>query len=148
MAYEIPDFYVGIFPADIDMSGTVQDGQPTDSVFQYSVVVVRQAQNTEGYGFGGAAIAPAPSAGVPALGVLQNNPQLGEAGSVMSEGVSKAQCNATVAIGDLLMAGAALSSGAIPLIPATSGHYAIAQALETGAAGVLITVYLRNFGKV
>jgi len=148
MAYEIPDFYVGIFPADVDMSGTVQDGVPTDSVFQYSAVVVRVAVNTQGAGFGGAAIAPAPSAGVPALGILQTNPQLGEAGNVMTEGVSKAQAGGNFVIGDLLMAGTPAVSGAVPLVKATSGNYAIAQALETGSAGVLATVYLRNFGKV
>lgn len=148
MAYEIPDFYVGIFPADIDMSGTVQDGQPTDSVFQFSAVVVRVAVNTQGAGFGGAAVAPAPSAGVPALGLVQNNPQLGEAANVMTEGVSKAQAGGNFVIGDLLMAAAPNANGASQLIKATSGNYAIAQALETGSAGVISAVYLRNFGKV
>lgn len=147
MSYEIPDFYVGVFPADVDMSGDVQDGTPTDSVFQYSAVVVRTAVNTSGYGQGGAAVAPAPSAGVPILGLVQMNPQLGEAAQVLCEGVSKAQCNANVSIGQLLMAGTPLSSGAVPLVPATSGNYAIAQALESGVAGVIIAVYLRNFGK-
>ena len=147
MSYEIPDFYVGVFPADVDMSGTVQDGTPTDSVFQFSAVVVRAAANTEGMGFGGAAVAPAPSAGVPILGILQQNPQLGEAAEVLCEGVSKCQVNASVTIGALLMAGTPLSSGAVPLVPATSGNYAVGQALEAGSAGAIVAVYLRNFGK-
>lgn len=147
MSYEIPGFYVGVFPADVDMSGDVQDGTPTDSVFQYSAVVVRQAVNTSGTGFGGAAVAPAPSAGVPMLGILQMNPQLGEAAQVMGEGVSKAQVNASISIGQILMVGTPLSSGAAPLVVATSGNYGVAQALESGSAGTIIAVYLRNYGK-
>lgn len=147
MSYEIPDFYVGILPADLDMSGTVQDGIPTDGVFQYSAVVVRAAVNTTGEGNGGAAIAPAPSAGVPMLGLIQHNPQLGEAAQVMSEGVSKAQINGTVDIQDILMVGAPLASGATPLVKATAGNYGVAQALESGVAGTIIAVYIRNFGK-
>lgn len=147
MSYEIPDFYVGIFPADLDMSGDVQDSLPTDTVFQYTAVVVRAAQNTSGYGAGGGAIAPAPSAGVPMLGIVQHNPQLGEAAQVLCEGVSKCQINATITVGELLMVGTPVSSGACPLVPATSGNYAVAQALESGAAGDIIAVYIRNFGK-
>lgn len=147
MSYEIPDFYVGVLPADLDMSGTVQQGTPTDSVFQYSAVVVRAAVNTTGYGVGGAAVAPAPSAGVPALGIIQHNPQLGEAAEVLTEGVSKAQVNGTVAINDSLMVGAALASGATPLVKATSGNYIVAVALESGTAGAIIAVYLKSLGK-
>ena len=147
MSYELPNFDLGIFPADVDMSGDVQDSVPTDSVFQYSAVVIRAAVNTPGYGVGGAAVAPAPSAGVPALGILQMNPQLGEAAQVMTDGVSKCQVNANVSIGQILMAGTPLGSGAVPLVPATSGNYGIGMALETGSAGAIVAVLLRNFGK-
>jgi hypothetical protein len=147
MSYEIPNFGIGIFPADVDMSGDVQDGTPTDSVFQFSAVVVRAAQHTQGYGAGAAAVAPAPSAGVPILGLLQQNPQLGEAANVAQCGVSKAQCGATVSIGQILMAGTPLASGAVPLVPATSGNYGVAQALESGVSGVIIAVLLQNYGK-
>lgn len=143
MSYEIPDFYVGVLPANVDMSDN-----GIDSLFQYSVVDVTVATATQGYGVGGAAIAPAPSAGVPALGIIQHNPQLGEACQVMSEGVSKAQVGANVAIGQLLMAAAPNGSGVSLLIPATSTNYAIARALETGSSGAIVAVYLRNFGKV
>jgi len=147
MSYEIPDFYVGVLPSDVDMSGDVQDVFPTDSVFQYSAVVAIAAAHTEGMGAGGAAVAPAPSAGVPMLGLVQHNPQLGEAAQVLVQGVSKAQVNASVSIGQLLMVGTPLSSGAAPLVPATSGNYAVAMALESGAAGDIVAVLLRNFGK-
>lgn len=143
MSYEIPDFYVGILPANVDMSDN-----GIDSLFQYSVVDVVVATATSGYGFGGAAIGPAPSAGVPALGIIQHNPQLGEAAQVMTEGVSKAQLGGNVAIGQLLMAAAPNGSGVSLLVVATSGNYAIARALESGSAGSVAAVYLRNFGKV
>lgn len=148
MAWEMPDFTVGVFPADLDMSGTVQLGTPTDSVFQFTAVVVRAAVNTTGYGVGGAAVAPAPSAGVPMLGLLQQNPQLGEAAEVVTEGVSKALLGGNVAIGQLLAVQAANANGATVLAVATSGQYAVAQALESGSLGSIAAVYIRNFGKV
>lgn len=148
MSYEIPDFYVGIFPADIDMSGTSNSfpgGNP--AIFQYTAVDIRVAQNTSGYGAGNVAIAPPPSAGVPVLGLVQNNPQLGEAAQVMSEGVSKALIGGNVFVNSQLMAAAPNGSGACPLIVATSGNYIIAKALESGVSGDIIAVYLRNQGK-
>jgi hypothetical protein len=147
MSYEIPDFQVGIFPADIDMSGRVQTGSPSDAVFQYSAVVLHQATAVSGYGFGGAAVIPAAAAGVAMLGILQQNPQLGEAAEVMSKGISKCQVNATVAIGQILMVGAPLGSGAAPLVPATSGNFGVGYALENGVAGSIIAVLLGNYGK-
>lgn len=148
MSFEIPDFYVGIFPADQDMSGdTVSPFQPNDAIFQYSAVDVRVAQNTAGFGAGNAAIAALPSAGVPFLGIVQANPQLGEAAQVLTEGVSKALIGGPVAVGDLLMGAAANANGACPLVLATTGNYAMAKALESGASGDIIAVYLRCFGK-
>jgi hypothetical protein len=45
------------------------------------------------------------------------------------------------------MAGALNGSGASPLVVATSGNYIIAKALESGVAGDIIAVYIRNMGK-
>lgn len=148
MSYEIPDFYVGVLPADTDMSGdTVSPNTPQDAIFQYTAVDVRAAQNTSGYGAGGAAVAPPPSAGAPILGILQHNPALGEAAQVLTTGVSKALLGGTVAINDILMNAAANVNGACPLVKATSGNYGVAKALESGTSGAVIAVYLRNMGK-
>lgn len=147
MSWEQPEMNLGVFPADLDMSGTVQDGVPTDSVFQFSVVQIKAAANTAGYGFGGAAVAPPAAAGGADIGILQNNPQLGEAAEVMVAGVSKAQIGANVTIGQILMAAAPNGQGVSQLIPATNGNYGIAMALETGSAGAIAAVLLRNFGK-
>jgi hypothetical protein len=148
MSYEIPDFYVGILPADVDMSGdTVSPFTPNDLIFQFTAVQVRAALNTPGFGVGGAAVAPPPSSSVPILGILQNNPQLGEAAQVLTEGVSKALLSGTVSINNILMADAPNGNGACPLKLATTGNYGVAQALENGVAGSIIAVYLRSFGK-
>jgi hypothetical protein len=132
MAYEIPNFYVGIFPANIDMSS-----------LQYRAVCVVTANSVSGTGVGGAGIDLPSAASVPILGVVQINPQQGEAGTVMVQGISMAQASGAFNIGDLLMSD---SSG--KLLLATSGNYAVAMAMEKAAIGDITSVLLKNFGKV
>ena len=134
MSYEIPNFFVGVFPADIDMS--------TESTYQYSGVCVYTAVSTQGAGVGGAALIPPSGASSPIIGVLQNNPQQGEAGTVMVQGVTKAIAAAAFNIGDLLMVN---TSG--QFLKATSTNYAVAQALETAATGDITTILLIRNGK-
>ena len=134
MAYEIPDFYVGVFPSDIDMS--------TESSYQFTGVGVYTAVSTTGTGVGGAALIPMASTSSPMLGVLQNNPQQGEAGQVMVQGVTKAQAGGTFHIGNLLM-----TNSAGQMVLATSTNFAVAQALETAASGDITTVLLIRNGK-
>src|SRR5258708_18839 len=119
MAYEIPNFYVGVLPADVDMS--------LESSWQFSGVCVGPAQNVIGTGTGGAALVSPSTVSTPILGVLQNNPIAGEAGQVMEHGVSKAILGATVTIGAILKV---TTAGAF--VPATTGTYGVAQALESG----------------
>src|SRR4051812_49179898 len=95
MAYEIPSFYVGVFVADIDMS--------VEATYQYAGVCVYTAVSTQGTGFGPAALIPPSGTSVPIIGVLQNNPQQGEAGNVMVQGVTKAQAGGSFNVGALLM---------------------------------------------
>lgn len=141
MAYEIPDFYVGVFPSDIDMSAEVGSG-PNFS-YQYTGIGVYTAISTTGTGVGGAALIPLATASGPMIGVLQNNPQQGEAGQVMVLGVTKAQAGGTFHIGDLLM-----TTSAGTFIKATSTNYQVAQALETAASGDITTILLLRNGKL
>jgi hypothetical protein len=134
MAYEIPSFYVGVFPADIDMS--------SEASFQYTGVCVYTAVSQQGTGFGGAALINPGGTSSPIIGVLQNNPQPGEAGQVMVQGVTKAQAGGAFQIGNLLMV-----NSAGQFVVATSGNYAVAQALETAASGDVTTVLLIRNGK-
>lgn len=132
-AYEIPDFYVGVLEANIDMS--------VESTYQFTGV---DAGLASGAGLTGvAALTPPISAGASILGVLQNNPQLAEAGNVMCLGVSKVLAAGVYNIGDLL---AVNSAGAF--LKATSGQYAVAKALQLGVSGAVVSVYLSNYGKI
>ena len=131
MAYQIEDFNVGVLPANVDLTGS-----------QFLAVEVIPATATVGTGTGGAALG-FPSAGGVILGILQNNPQVGEAGEVAVSGVSKAVAGAgSITIGALLMAAA---NG--KLIPATAGNVAVAQALESASSGDVFAVLVKNFGK-
>lgn len=134
MAYEIPNFTVGVLPADVDMSN--------EASFQYAGVCVYTAVSTVGTGVGGAAICPPSAASTPIIGILQNNPQQAEAGTVLIQGVSKALAVAAFNIGDLLMVD---SNG--KFLKATAGNYAVAQALEKAASGDVTTVLLVRNGK-
>lgn len=140
MAYEIPDFYVGVLPADIDMSA--QSNPSEDPQYQFTGVCVWTAVSCQGAGVGGAAIIPPGSTSTPIIGILQNNPQLGEAGSVLVQGVSKCLSAFTGSIGQLV---AVNSAGA--LVAATTGTYAIGQLLESCVSGDITTVLLIRNGK-
>lgn len=134
MAYEIPNFFLGVLPADIDMS--------TEATYQYTGVCVYTAQNVTGAGVGGAALCPPSSTSTPIIGVLQNNPQLNEAGTVMVQGVTKAVAGAGFPIGTLLEV-----NSAGKFLTATSGQYAVAQALENASTNDITTVLLIRNGK-
>jgi len=132
MAFEIPGFSFSL-PANIDMS--------SEAAYQFTPVAVVPATGT---GINTPqAIAPVAATGDPAIGVLQNNPQLAEAGTVMVGGISKILLGGTVTIGQLLMA---TPSGGFQV--ATSGKYAVAQALEAGSSGQIITGLLLHNGKI
>ena len=136
MAYEIPSFFFGVLPADADLSAAGSGENPS---FMFTAVGVGAAVNTLGYGVGGAAL-QVPSASVgPVIGLLQNNPQLGEAGIVMVAGVSKAQALCTWSIGNLLSADS--TTGKLQV--ASSGQYIVAQALENAVAGDISSVLLK-----
>lgn len=133
-AFEIPNFLVGIWPANIDMSA--------EATYQYTVVDLFAAAGGVS-GYAGAALNLA-SSGYPALGILQNNPQLNEAGTVLIQGISKAKAGTGGwAVGQLLM-----SDGSGNLIPATSTNHAIAKALMTANSGDVGSVLVKSYGKI
>lgn len=133
MGYQAPVFDFS-YPANVDMS--------SEASFQFTAVkLIAASGGVSGAGVGGAALAH-PSAGGAILGILQNNPFIGEAGEVEIHGISQAKLSGVTAIGQILMVDA---NGLF--LPATAGNYGVAMALETGAVGDISTVLLMNFGK-
>lgn len=138
MAYEIPGFYLGVLPANTDLSD--------DDKYQYTAVKLVAA--SAGVGPAAAAITPITASGDgSAIGILQNNPIQNEAAGVMIGGVSKAKLGAVVAVGEKLQA-VPNADGAGVFIPTASGKYAQAQALEAGVYGDIISVLLLQQGRV
>lgn len=130
-AFEIPSFYVGVLEANVDMS--------VESTWQYTGVAVGAAS---GAGLLGPAALIAPvSSGAAILGVLQNNPQLAEAGAVMCLGVSKVVCGGTFSIGAKLTVNA---SG--QFVVAATGNWICGIALRAGASGTISSAYLTSMG--
>lgn len=130
MAYEQPGFRIGFLAADVDMS--------TKATWQFAPVWLGPAANIVGHGSGGAALVAKGSLTGPPLGILQNNPVVGEAGLVVVSGVSKYLAGGTIAIGDPL----GWNSGGTALIKALSTFYAIGSALESAVTGDISTLLL------
>lgn len=138
-AWEQPGFSLGQFEANVDLSAESPAGSPT---YQFCGVALVAA--TGAGCVGPFALALPASAGEAILGLLQNNPQIAEAGEVVTFGVSKAQAGAAVStIGTILAVG---TNG--QLNPATTGQFGVAMALQTAAgAGTIFSVYVDNYGK-
>lgn len=122
MAYEIPGFsFTLVAAADLSTS-------------QYCFV------NADTTAAGSKAALPA--AGGRAVGVLQNKPVAGAAGTIVATGISKVLVGAGgVTAGDNVKVTAA---GAVIL--ANAGSYAVGIALATGAAGTYVPVLLTPTG--
>jgi hypothetical protein len=132
VAYEQPEMLFGVLEANVDMS--------VESTWQYTGV---DAAAATGSGLTGPAALVAPaSAGAAILGVLQNNPQLAEAGTVMCLGVSKILCGGTFSIGQILAVNAAGK-----FVVATSGQFGVAKALEAGVSGIIACALIGSYGK-
>jgi hypothetical protein len=135
MAYEIPLFKLGIFPADVDLS--------LESADQFAAVKIAPAANTQGAGNGVGSALSLPTAGGKILGILQNNPIVGEAGEVTVHGVSKVKAGGSFVAGDFLM-----TDGTGKLVLATTGNRAVAQALEAGVSGAISSALIQDYGIV
>ncbi len=128
MAYEIPNFFVGVLPAEVDLS--------TKQFCAVDAVTASAVTGTDG-----ASVNLPSGSGDPTLGILQNNPIAGEAAAVMCEGVSKALIQGSVSVGNQLMS---VPSGKLAV--ATSGKNVVAKALEAGVDGNIVSVLLMHNG--
>lgn len=133
MAYEQPDFLIGCFKADTDMSSVAAN--------QYTGVKLANSANTSGTGMGKAAIVKA-GAGDQIIGVLQNNPIQGEAATICNTGISMIKVSSAGSVGDLMATDA---NGFFT--KAGSGATAIGIALEDYTAGATTSMLLGQYGK-
>lgn len=132
VGYEQPSMLFGVLEANVDMS--------VESTWQYTGVDVGSATGT-GLTGPAALVAPA-SSGASILGVLQNNPQLAEAGTVMIHGISKIQAGGSFNIGAILAVNA---SGLF--VVAASTNFGVAKALEAGSNGIIVCALIYGYGK-
>jgi hypothetical protein len=130
-AVELPNFSIPWLEANINMS--------TEATYQFTGVAIIAASAS---GLVGPAAIGSPAAGAQIVGVLQNNPQIGEAAEVLQQGVSKGLLSNTVSIGQILAVDTAGN-----FLPATSGQYGVAMAMQAGVATDIITLLISNFGK-
>lgn len=133
--YEVPGFAIGFLPADTDMSSQV--GSVNGA--QFNPVWIGTSANS--FAYFGAALQAIGSHTDPPIGILQTNPYQGEAGNVMTDGVSKCWANGTWAIGDPI----GWDAGG-KLIKAVSGKFAIGTALMAGVQGQMSAIKL-NAGR-
>lgn len=128
MAIDAPGAFSFSFVADVDFSNITR--------YQYTAVSLASAQNAGGEGQGNTAMVPA-TADTNFVGVLQTDPKVGEAGTVMFRGVTRAQCGAPWAVGDALGIDA---NGRF--VPAGSGK-AVGIGIESAVVGDISSVLLR-----
>lgn len=141
-AWEIPGFSFSL-QANIDMSQNEAVYGANEPIYQYTGV-----QAVAGTGVGVSevqACAPVSATGNAIVGILQNNPMLAEAATIVNTGISKALLQGAVSIGGLLMA--TIAGTEFGFVVATSGKFAVAMALDNGVAGDIIPVLLGNWGK-
>ena len=133
MAYEIPNLRVGLYPADIDMSAV--------TTYQYTAVWLGAAANGKGTGKGLASLQTKGSKITGPIGVLQNNPLQGEAGELITSGITKARAGGTFTVGDNLT----VNSSGLFVIAAT-GNLIVGKALESAVSGEVCAVLLGGLG--
>jgi len=84
------------------------------------------------------------STGAPVFGVLQNKPKLGQAASIMVDGISKMVAPAsTLSAGDLVAVGANGQPA-----PLAAGNYAVGRVVRgsSGGAGRILSVSIEPIG--
>jgi len=138
-AFELPNMMAGFWPANVDLSAESTPGQPT---YQFSSITLVTPSGTGVTSEAGAALALAAS-GAPILGVLQDNPAIGVAGSVMLQGISKAK----IGTGGCTVMQPLMADGLGGFIPATSGNDASAIALCAATAGAIAPIFIKALGK-
>lgn len=131
--FEVPGFSIGCFAADVDMYANVG----TASGMQFNPVWL--GTSTGAWNYYGGALQQIGSHTDPPLGILQNNPIQGEAGTVMTDGISKCWANGTWAVGDPIGFDATGK-----LIKALSGKFSIGTAMMPGTQGVMSAIKLNS----
>lgn len=126
MGYEQPFSTLGEYPSDADRRSLVN---------QYTFVDLTTSSTIVGAGVGNAVLT-ACTAGGRAIGILQNNPPLGAAGTVYAKGVSMARAGGTFSAGD------DISSDGNGYAVKASGNVVLARALESAVSGDITTVLL------
>lgn len=137
-AFEVPNMMVGVWPANVDLSAEPTPGLPTYQFTTVSLFAPAAGVGTES----GAALNLA-SSGFQILGILQDNPPLGVAGSIMLQGISKAR----IGVGGCGIMQGLMADGLGNLIPATSGLQVVAYGLCVATAGAIVPVLLKPAGK-
>lgn len=133
VAYEIPCLYVGTLEANVDLS--------VAATYQFTAIDVGTA--TASGLLGASALVVPVSSGASILGVLQDSPTIGVAGTVMVLGLTRAQAAGTFNAGTLVTTDATGKFKA-----AASGDYACGKAVTPGlGAGVQFTLFLMGYGK-
>lgn len=127
MSYEQPLFKIGEFPSDIDRSSLN---------FQFTAVAVASSSTLVGTGVGNAVVT-APTAGGSIIGVLQNNPGVGNAAELTALGITLWRAGGTLAVGDDVSVDA---NGYC--VKANNGKI-VGTALEQAVAGDLPSIFLR-----
>jgi hypothetical protein len=130
MAYYGEGIHIGTMVAGEDLSATSGlTGQNSSGQF-LAMKVSTAADNTALHCSTGNEIC---------IGILQNKPKSGEVCDIQNDGVTKAMCGSAFTRGALLE----LDSSGRVIGPATSGHVAVAQAIEScGGLGEIHTVVL------
>ncbi len=126
MSFEIPNFQPGCFCANEDL---------TEAQYLPVKAVAATGENATA-----PAVAKIGTSGEQFVGILQNNPDVGEAASVMTEGISKVVLRGSISVGDKLMA--------VPTGVGTCGSakYQVGIALEDGVDGDIISMLIQTNG--
>jgi hypothetical protein len=78
-----------------------------------------------------------------AVGVLQNDPEAGQAATIATGGIAKVECGGVITTGGNVACNADGEA-----VAAASGDYIVGVALETGADGRIISINLDKNGKL
>lgn len=142
MAFEIPGFQrswpaggtLGTAGSDLSVAATV-NSIAIDS-FRYMFVK-----------FSGSLLVPITAGGDFGLGVLQNKPQPGQMGSVMTSGVTRVRSNdATIIVGSTLYMDA---FGMVKATATSANHpVGIAESVAPAGGGYVIAMCLKPFGNI
>ena len=142
MAWDVPGFSrswiaggtLGVAGSDLSVANTVN----SIAVDSYRYMFVK---------FSGGLLVPVTAATDKAVGVLQNKPQPGAAGTVMISGVTRVRSNdATITVGTVIYLDA--FGMATHTQTGSAGAVGVAEEVAAAGSGYVIAVCLKPFGAV